>query len=151
MHMPHNSIIALRPAYALTKASGTLAAQLLSNTVAKEKVQVVSFHPGMIYGEGWVTMGIAKEALPFDDGNFYTLRPFSSGEMYTDIFNHPETLPGGFAVWAASPEAAFLHGRYVFASWDVTELAQGELRASIDNDPSYLTIGVIGLKGVKRA
>jgi hypothetical protein len=28
-----------------------------------------------------------------------------------------DDLPGAFAVWAASKEAEFLHGRYVFASW----------------------------------
>lgn len=30
-------------------------------------------------------------------------------------------LPGAFAVWLASPEAAFLNGRYVKATWDVEE------------------------------
>jgi hypothetical protein len=31
-------------------------------------------------------------------------------------------LAGSFAVWAASPEAAFLAGRTVWANWDVEEL-----------------------------
>lgn len=31
-------------------------------------------------------------------------------------------LPGAFAVWLASDEAAFLNGRYVKATWDVGEM-----------------------------
>lgn len=33
-----------------------------------------------------------------------------------------EDLPGNFAVWAASEEAAFAHGRMLAAHWDVDEL-----------------------------
>lgn len=33
-----------------------------------------------------------------------------------------DTLPGDFAVWAASKEARFLHGRLVWSGWDVEEL-----------------------------
>lgn len=32
------------------------------------------------------------------------------------------SLPADFLVWAASDEAAFLRGRFVFAAWDVDEL-----------------------------
>lgn len=31
-------------------------------------------------------------------------------------------LPAHFAVWAASPEARFLNGKFVWAHWDVEEL-----------------------------
>ncbi len=54
-------------------------------------------------------------------------------------------LPGHFAVWAASPEARFLHGRFVWTEWDVDELKSGEPRKKIDEDPSYLKVGVKGL------
>jgi hypothetical protein len=54
-------------------------------------------------------------------------------------------LPGGFAVWAASPEAHFLHGRFVWSTWDVNHLGSGELRAHIDSDPWLLKVGVKGL------
>ncbi len=54
-------------------------------------------------------------------------------------------LPGHFAVWAASPEAKFLHGRFVWAAWDVDQLKHGELRKRIDEDPTFLKIGVNGL------
>lgn len=32
------------------------------------------------------------------------------------------SLPGHFNVWLASPEAAFLRGKYVWVNWDVDEL-----------------------------
>lgn len=32
------------------------------------------------------------------------------------------SLPADFIVWAASPEADFLKGKFVFANWDVEEL-----------------------------
>jgi len=56
-------------------------------------------------------------------------------------------MPGHFAVWAASAEASFLHGRFVWARWDVDELRSGELRERIDKDPYFLKIGVIGATG----
>jgi hypothetical protein len=60
-------------------------------------------------------------------------------------FPASENLPGQFAVWAASPEAEFLHGRFVWAGWDVDELRAGELRKRIEEDPNFLKIGVLGL------
>jgi hypothetical protein len=54
-------------------------------------------------------------------------------------------LPGDFAVWLASPEAAFLHGRFVDAHWDIDELKSGEVRKEIDGDPFYLKVGILGL------
>jgi hypothetical protein len=54
-------------------------------------------------------------------------------------------LAGNFAVWAASPEAKFLHGRFAWAGWDLDELRSGSIRERIDKDPKFLTIGVHGL------
>lgn len=56
-------------------------------------------------------------------------------------------LPGAFAVWAASKESAFFHGRTAWASWDVEELATGELRKRIDEDFYFLRGTIAGLKG----
>ena len=69
------------------------------------------------------------------------LLPFF-GEL-PDIFT--EYLPGHYAVWAASEEAKFLHGRFTWAAWDVEELAKGEKRNSLDSNPNLLKIGVVGL------
>ena len=54
-------------------------------------------------------------------------------------------LAGHFAVWCASPEAAFLHGRFVWSSWDVDELRSGEIRKRIDEDEFFLMTGVQGI------
>jgi hypothetical protein len=53
-------------------------------------------------------------------------------------------VPGHFAVWAASEEAKFLHGRFVHATWDVTELQSGAFKALINEDPDFLKIEVKG-------
>lgn len=54
-------------------------------------------------------------------------------------------------MWAASNEAAYLHGRTVWAAWDIEELASGEIRKIIEEDPDYLRISVVGLKYANRA
>ena len=54
-------------------------------------------------------------------------------------------LAGHYAVWAASPEAKFLHGRFVWSSWDVEELKSGPVGERIANEPEFLKVGVNGL------
>ena len=68
-----------------------------------------------------------------------------------DVVDDLDDLPGAFAVWAASKEAEFLHGRYVWASWDVGELSKGETRKCVDENPDYLRVGIVGLRGTNRA
>jgi hypothetical protein len=46
-------------------------------------------------------------------------------------------------VWLAGDEAAFLHGRYVWANWDVPELL--EMKEKILDDKSLLKVGIIGV------
>jgi hypothetical protein len=53
-------------------------------------------------------------------------------------------LPGNFAVWAASPEAEFLHGRFVWANWDVDEL-RSDVPKRIEEEANFLKVGVVGL------
>lgn len=116
------------PAYGLTKNSGTLLVQQIAAEVDPKKVHVVSYHPGVIYAGGWEDAGVPKDILPFDD----------------------VSLPGAEAVWLASPEARFLHGRFIWASWDVDELKSDEIRKAIAEDVDFLKIGVHGLKGADR-
>lgn len=54
-------------------------------------------------------------------------------------------------MWAASNEAAFLHGRTVWAAWDVEELAKGDVKKLIEADDDYLKVSVVGLKNSNRA
>lgn len=55
-----------------------------------------------------------------------------------------DELCGAFAVWASSEEAAFLHGRFVWASWDVEELQTGKIRERIEQDPYFLRVSIEG-------
>ena len=50
-------------------------------------------------------------------------------------------LPGQFAVWLASKEAAFLKGRFVWANWDVQELV--ERKREFESDPELLKVGLM--------
>lgn len=124
-----NVLAATMPSYNLSKASGTLAMQLIANDADPSKLTVISFHPGMLHNEYWDAAGVSKTQLPFDD--------FS--------------LPAGVAVWLASPEAAFLHGRLIWASWDVDELKKGELRKRIEEDITFLKFGLNGVRNGHRA
>jgi hypothetical protein len=44
-----------------------------------------------------------------------------------------EALPGDFTVWAVSPEARFLNGKFVWANWDVEEL-KAMAKEIVDSD-----------------
>jgi len=127
IHGTHHPLVAGVPSYTLSKFSGTLFFQYLAQEMPHDKVQVVTFHPGLIFNETWQSMGMDKQH--FDD----------------------DRLPGSFAVWAASKEAAFLHGRTVWGSWDVEELASGELRERLDKDFYFLRGTIAGLNGANLA
>jgi NAD(P)-dependent dehydrogenase (short-subunit alcohol dehydrogenase family) len=113
--------VAARPAYTLSKLSSTLLFQLLASDIPHSKTQILSFHPGLIFNAYWGSIGGKPEW--FDD----------------------EELTGNFAVWAASKEAAFLHGRFVWCSWDVEEMRGGEVRKRMQEDPYYLRASIVGL------
>lgn len=58
----------------------------------------------------------------------------------------PVALPADFSVWAASPEASWLHGRFVWAHWDIEELkADREVVRRLEEEDGYLKVGVEGL------
>ncbi|KAM0332406.1 hypothetical protein ACHAQA_002686 [Verticillium albo-atrum] len=109
-------------AYSATKLAALAVLQLLAADIKPEDMQVVSFHPGMHYTE------LAQSFFP------------EATEDFDDI-----KLPGDFAVWAASEEASFLHGRFVWAHWDVDELSKGPLRERVETDPRFLRVGIHGV------
>ncbi|KAI1811462.1 NAD(P)-binding protein [Poronia punctata] len=106
--------------YGLTKHACQLTLQLIAQDTAPEKMQIVSFHPGAVFTDSAKAAGWSEDLDIWDNAN----------------------LPGNFAVWAASPEAKFLHGRFVWAAWDVEQLKSGELRKRIDEDSTFLKLGV---------
>ncbi|KAK4063470.1 uncharacterized protein Triagg1_9347 [Trichoderma aggressivum f. europaeum] len=109
--------------YALTKNSGVLLLQQLARDSPVSKMQIVSFHPGAILSPGAKNAGATERTLDWDD----------------------ISLPSSVAIWAASDEAAFLHGRFIWSAWDVEELRSGPLRERIEQDEQYLRIGVHGV------
>lgn len=72
--------------------------------------------------------------------SFRLLNQFMSNHLCRTV-----SLPSSVAVWAASDEAAFLHGRFIWSAWDVEELQSGQLRERIENDEQFLRIGVHGI------
>ncbi|KAJ4187433.1 hypothetical protein NW767_012351 [Fusarium falciforme] len=110
------------PLYSLTKSASTAMMQTIAYATPAKDMQIISINPGMHYTESFQRFAEA-DSFPWDDIK----------------------LPGDFAVWAASDEAEFLHGRFVWANWDVDELQTGPLREKIENDPGFLKMTVKGL------
>ncbi|KAL1859003.1 hypothetical protein VTK73DRAFT_7707 [Phialemonium thermophilum] len=109
--------------YGISKNAGALVLQRIAQDVGAEDMQIVTFNPGPNLTRAAREKGYTENAF---------------------FWNHP-TLAGQFAVWAASSEARFLHGRFVWNEWDVDELKSGDIRKRIDEDESFLRIGVVGL------
>ncbi|KFZ16144.1 hypothetical protein V501_02377 [Pseudogymnoascus sp. VKM F-4519 (FW-2642)] len=116
-------IAAQHPNYSASKSAGTILLQQVAKGVSADDMQVVSFHPGAIFTSAAKDAGYNETTMKWDD----------------------EDLPGHYAVWAASDQARFLHGRFTWAAWDVEELSGGEKRARIDRDANFLKVGVVGL------
>ncbi|AEO57309.1 hypothetical protein MYCTH_2303310 [Thermothelomyces thermophilus ATCC 42464] len=111
------------PTYALSKNAGTLLMQLIADDTDPEHMQVVSFHPGSILSDTVRSAGFDETSKDWDDVN----------------------LSGQFAVFCASEEARFLHGRFVPIWWDVDELKAGEARARMESDYHFLRLGLVGV------
>ena len=110
------------PAYGLTKNSGSLLLQQIAKDVHPDEMQIVSFHPGGVLTDLAKANGVREELYDWDD----------------------ENLPGQFAVWLASPEARFTHGRMLAAHWDVDEL-KGEAKERMEGQWNYLKVGLVGI------
>ncbi|KAF5369146.1 hypothetical protein D9757_011079 [Collybiopsis confluens] len=88
-----------------------------------EDIQIISFHPGSLYSEA-TAKNVPRDFMKWDEF----------------------ALPADFSVWAASPEASWLHGRFLWAHWDVDELkADPEISKQLAQEKGYLKIGVQGL------
>ncbi|WAO89961.1 Hypothetical protein NCS54_00736500 [Fusarium falciforme] len=121
IHLP--SIASALPDYSLSKMSGHLLVQKIAEEVDREKLQIVTFHPGQILSEKARSAGLDENSFPFDD----------------------ENLPGRWALWASTSQATFLHGRFAWAAWDVDELRSGDVKRRMDTDPEFLTLQFVGL------
>ncbi|KAK3702114.1 hypothetical protein LTR37_015089 [Vermiconidia calcicola] len=115
-----NVYIPQQVAYASSKAalSKMICALADEHAPATDGVRMVSFHPGIIYTAA-AAQFVPKEAFEWEDLN----------------------MTGNFAVWLAGKESEFLHGRFVWAQWDVDELLA--LKEKMANDRSFLKIGLM--------
>ncbi|KAJ3875580.1 short-chain dehydrogenase/reductase [Lentinula edodes] len=112
--------------YTTTKSAFTALIGRISDEHPVEDIQIISYHPGVLYSEG---------ATKYVDKNM-----FKWDEM---------ALPADYAVWAASPEASWLHGRFLWAHWDVDELkANKDLLKRLDSEKGFLRVAVQGLKEI---
>ncbi|KIK50246.1 hypothetical protein GYMLUDRAFT_183035 [Collybiopsis luxurians FD-317 M1] len=107
--------------YTVTKSAFTQIMGRLADQVPVTDVQIVSFHPGLLY---------AEEAAK---------RWEKSSRNWDEM-----ALPADFSVWAASSEASWLHGRYVWAHWDVEELKEN-ISKRVEEERGFLKVGVEGL------
>lgn len=124
--------------------AGAILFQMMALAVSPEKLQIVTYHPGTVYGEGWKVMGFPPEVFDSGKNAFQSSLMNSTGLAITDNTPRTDELCGAYSVWAASKEAQFLHGRFVWASWDVEELAV-EVRKQVD--PEYLRASIVGANG----
>ena len=51
-------------------------------------------------------------------------------------------LPAHFMLWAASPEASFAAGRFIWSNWDVNQLKA--IEKQFQEDELFLTTGMLG-------
>ncbi|KAF8867044.1 NAD(P)-binding protein [Acephala macrosclerotiorum] len=117
VHMPGMPVSI--SAYIASKIAGAKMMEYLAVELKEKGVKVVSVHPGVHDTVQGKRAGEAGLVMPFDDAK----------------------LPGDFMVWAASPEADFLHGKLVWANWDVDELKAR--KKEITAGPA-LTLGLVG-------
>lgn len=100
---------------AFTRALRTLHVEL--NQLDNTPVRIHSFNPGMIWTPGTSKIvDKGSDLVPWDD----------------------VSLPSHFAVWLASPAAAFTNGRFVMSNWDVDEIMAK--KANFTNDPAFCSI-----------
>ncbi|KAJ3755535.1 short-chain dehydrogenase/reductase [Lentinula raphanica] len=112
--------------YTTTKAAFTTLVGRIADEHPVEDIQIISYHPGAIYSEG-ASKVVDKGLLNWDEF----------------------ALPADYAVWAASPEASWLHGRFVWAHWDVDELKADENIAKLlEQEKGFLRVAVQGLSEV---
>ncbi|KAF2811649.1 NAD(P)-binding protein [Mytilinidion resinicola] len=80
-------------------------------------VHVVTLHPGVVDTAMNKKSGI--DNMPMDDVK----------------------LPAHFILWAASAEAAFARGRFIWCNWNVTQL---KALKRVEEEPLFMTSGVLG-------
>ena len=113
-------VIPKTSAYSISKIAFTQWLTHIQQDLTGKPFRVHSFHPGSVLTDAVRGFGMTEESMLWDDVE----------------------LPGQFAVWLASKEAAFLKGRFVWGNWDVEELVKR--KADFENDAELLKIVLKG-------
>jgi len=109
------------PGYSAYSASKMAGIRMFEHfAIEHPGIRVIHYHPGLYRTEIGSTTEESGLNLPFDH----------------------LSLASGFAVWAASPEAAFLNNRFVWAAWDVDTLKSKA--AEIAANPTMFTFVLDG-------
>lgn len=66
VHQTAHPGVAVRPAYTTTKMAAQMIFQSIAKHVSVEKMQITSFHPGLIWNTEWEKMGLTQDM--FDEG-----------------------------------------------------------------------------------
>jgi NAD(P)-dependent dehydrogenase (short-subunit alcohol dehydrogenase family) len=112
-------LTSVRVGYGSSKAAGVQIMQQFAYQYKDDpSVNIFLFHPGAFYTPG-VAANFARADVKWDE----------------------EDLPAHFALWLAGPETRFLHGRFMWANWDVDELIV--LKERLEKEEAFLTIGLI--------
>ena len=121
---PHVRVMQIHPGSLDTAMVGGLRAPNYNSTYTKSEIQnKKAAEAGLV--------------LPHDDRML--ISPLFRYHSSTD--NLIAELAAGFLVWAASPEAAFLKGKFLWVHWDIDELKAK--KDELENS-SQLTIGLNG-------
>ncbi|KAK4547936.1 hypothetical protein LTR36_010655 [Oleoguttula mirabilis] len=107
-----------RAAYPGSKAGFANYLCHVSEAIPEDKLRIITLHPGAVY--------TAAVKIPKD----------------LPIWDHP-SLSAHMAVWVSGKEAAFLHGRFVWANWDADELLT--MKERVLGDAAFLKVGVTGV------
>ncbi|GAB1740449.1 hypothetical protein NU219Hw_g5554t1 [Hortaea werneckii] len=111
--LPHQA------AYTSSKAAFVqLCQHLASEHMPKDGFRIFSMHPGAVYTPA-VAKNMGKDDFPCENIN----------------------LPADFCLWLSSGQADFLHGKFVWAQWDVDELIALEER--ILSEPGFLQMSLV--------
>ncbi|OAL56580.1 NAD(P)-binding protein [Pyrenochaeta sp. DS3sAY3a] len=121
-----NGVVPGGSAYGASKAAAVRVCE--SFAVENPGVRVVSVAPG------WV-----RTEMHGRTENYFA--EMGWGELPADDIE----LPASYIVWAASKEAEFLKGKFVWVHWDVTELKKAITESE---DKSLFTLGVQGLPNI---
>ncbi|KAJ5105267.1 short-chain dehydrogenase/reductase [Penicillium alfredii] len=122
--MAHSNPAPGQGAYSASKAALANLLQHLAEEIPAIDAQIINVHPGAILTDAARSVGMTEDSFPWDD----------------------ENLPGDFCVWASTKAAAFLHGRFVWANWDVDELMARN--TEICSQAGMLKIGLQGAEYV---